>query len=130
MNRKNLINLRDRTEEDRKRIARLGGLARQEQRRQRFQTKKSFKAFFELDDFIETYNKKSKGRNFNFNLKKVNETTNEYLDKLSEDTLKALENYSKELEEEKLKKEEKRKKQRKAINRRYYLKRKKALRKS
>ena len=134
MNLSNLIDLRDRTTEDRRRIARLGGLARQEQRRRFFKFKKALDDLIEIDNFIGQYVKKPKS-----NRVKIRYTGNGYKDLTTsninyfsatrEDFNKAYSIYLKELEAEALKKEKKRKQQRKKINKRYYEKHKKALRK-
>lgn len=125
----NLIDLRSRPLEERREIARLGGLARQKQRREQLAFKKTLEAFFEVDDFIGNYNKKSKHRNFAFS-RNFSKSGANYFNCLIEDTKKALENYDKELQKEEAKRQKRKKAIRKKINRRYYLKRKKRLKKT
>ena len=134
MNLSNLIDLRDRTKEDRRRIARLGGLARQEQRRRVYRQKKALDDLIEIEDFISQYVKRRKANRIN-----LRHTGNGYRNLIAynscyysatiEDFNKAYNIYLKEIEEENLRKEKKRKRQRKKINKRYYEKHKKALRK-
>lgn len=126
----NLIDLRSRPLEERREIARKGGLARQEQRRKQLAFKKTLEAFFEVDDFIGTYNKKNKSRNFTFNNGNLSKSGANFLNCILRDSAKALENYDKELQKEEAKRQKRKKAIRKKINRRYYLKRKKRLKKT
>ena len=116
MNNKNLISLADRTEEERKEIARLGGLARQKQRRERLATKKRVEAYFNSYSIINEYIEKPKHIKSIYNSNLLKNPSN-YINNYIYDLIKTLELIEKE--------EEIRKKElRKAINRRYYLKRK------
>lgn len=131
MNIKNLISLADRPQEDRIAIARLGGLARQEQRRHIFKMQRELNALLELNDFIDNYCKHPKSN-------RIKPTRNLYSSKYSNNLYSAMRsdlgtaytNYNKEIEIENLKKEKQRKRRRKATNRKYYLKHRKNLRKT
>ena len=133
MNLENLISLADRPLEERREIARKGGLARQEQRRKQLALRKALNGMLQAEDLISKYCKKPKSRK-GFNLRGRNPYKNlhsvgtNFTLAMREDLLEV---YRK-LEEEEQKEEELRairKKQiRKEINRRYYLK-KKALKK-
>lgn len=132
MNLENLISLGDRPLEERREIARLGGLARQEQRRKQFALRRALNGMLEAENLISKYCKKPKsskgfnirGRNPYRNLHNIG--TNFTL-AMRDDLLEVYEK----LEEEERQEEELRairKKQiRKEINRRYYLKRKRTL---
>jgi hypothetical protein len=124
---KNLIDLRSRPVEERKKIARLGGLTRLEQIKKEHAYKKLLKLLLETDTLIEKYVKEPKSRDFNFNRKQMLSSGTNWLNYLLYD----IEQLAKALDEEELREKEAnelRKKQiRKAINRRYYLKRKERL---
>lgn len=127
MNNRNLISLASRSIEDRQRIARLGGLARQKQRRHQTELKKALENLLRIDAFIEE-NSTNKRNNIalNYNGRNLNRCYSKYkanfYSAYNEDLTEAIENY--------IAKEEQRKKQkRKEINRRYYLKHKRTLRK-
>lgn len=126
MNAENLISLGDRPLEERREIARLGGLARQEQRRKQFALRRALNGMLEAENLISKYCKKPKSKkSSNFKLKNISTFGINYFSNLRADLLEAYENFNEELkEEEKL--ELLRKKQiRKEINRRYYLKHRK-----
>ena len=126
MNLENLISLADRPIEERREIARLGGLARQEQRRKQFALRKALNGMLQADDLISKYCKKPKSKKaYRVSSKNPYKYSANIFSNMRDDLLEVYEK----LEEEERHEEELRairKKQiRKAINRRYYLKHKK-----
>lgn len=131
-NYKNLIDLRSRPIEERREIARKGGLARQEQRRKQLALRKALNRMLQTEDLISKYCKKPKsskgfyirGRNPYRNLNRVGTS---FTLAMRDDLLEVYEK----LEEEERQEEEiraiRKKAIRKEINRRYYLKHKRAL---
>ena len=119
MNKENLISLANRPLEDRKRIARLGGLARQEQRRKQFKVRSLLYSLMDAEPLIKTYCKNPRSSNYKIkNKKQLYNSSLDYSIKLKQDVLEVI----KELDAE----EELRKKQlRKERNRRYYIKHRK-----
>lgn len=122
-NYKNLIDLRSRPIEERREIARKGGLARQEQRRKTFRLRKNLQNFLLFEDFISQYTKKNRRNKLNF--KNLNSFSASYGIALQEDIADAKENLLKEIEKEELKRIAHKKKIRKRINHRYYMKHRK-----
>ena len=122
-NYKNLIDLRSRPIEERREIARKGGLARQEQRRETFRLRKAFNDYMLLEDFLSRYTKRSK-RN-RLNCRSLNSFSASYGIALQEDIADARTNLLKEMEKEELKRIAHKKKIRKRINHRYYMKHRK-----
>lgn len=123
----NLIDLRSRPIEERREIARLGGLARQEQRRKEFTFRKALNGMLEADDLIGQYVKKPKSRNFTFNSKKMLSSGANWLTNLFSDLEQVAEALDEEERRENEAREIRKKELRKEINRRYYLKRKERL---
>lgn len=122
-NYKNLIDLRSRPIEERREIARKGGLARQEQRRETFRLRKALNNYMLFEDFISQYTKKNRRNRLNF--RSLNSFSASYGIALQEDIAEARTNLLKEMEKEELKRIERKKKQRKKINHRYYMKHRK-----
>lgn len=118
-NYENLIDLRSRPIEERREIARKGGLARQEQRRQAFRLQKHLKAMLELDEVLSQYTRKNRRNKLNFN--SLSSFSASYTIALQEDIEDAKKNFLKEEE----KRQEHKKKLRKRINHRYYMKHRK-----
>ena len=126
MSNNNLISLGDRSLEERKKIARLGGLARQEQRRKQIAMKKTLEGMLNADAYINKYVKNPKYlKTVMYNSKNTYKYSFNLFSVMYEDIQEA--NRRKEVIEEKelIKRKKKLKKQRKKINRRYYLKKKK-----
>lgn len=123
----NLIDLRSRPIEERREIARLGGLARQEQRRKQLAFRKALNGMLEADDLIGQYVKKPKSRNFTFNSKKMLSSGANWLTNLFSDLEQVAEALDEEERKENEAREIRKKELRKEINRRYYLKRKERL---
>lgn len=108
----NLIDLRSRPIEERRAIARLGGLARQEQRRQQLTLRKLLNfAINDAEDLIEKYIEKPKHNKVHY----------------TKSFMVLMQEYEEALELERIEKESRKKQIRKEINRRYYLKRKERL---
>lgn len=123
----NLIDLRSRPIEERREIARLGGLARQEQRRKELAFKKALNGMLEADGLIGQYVKKPKSRDFTFNSKKMLSSGATWLTNLFSDLEQVAEALDEEERRENEARELRRKQLRKVYNRRYYLKRKERL---
>jgi len=122
-NYKNLIDLRSRPIEERREIARKGGLARQEQRRRDFALKKSLNNYFMLEELISRYTKKNRRNKLNF--RSLNSFSASYNLAMQEDLADARNNLLKEMEKDELKRIARKKRQRKKINHRYYMKHRK-----
>lgn len=129
---KNLIDLRSRPIEERREIARKGGLARQDQRRKQLALRKALNGMLQAEALISKYCKKPKSSK-GFYIRGINPYRN--LNRVGTSFTLAmrddlLEVYEK-LEEEERQEEEiraiRKKAIRKEINRRYYLKHKRAL---
>ena len=123
-NYENLIDLRSRPIEERREIARKGGLARQEQRRHNFALRRSLNNYMLLEDFISQYTKK-KRRHKNVSYKSLNSFSASYSLAMQEDIADAKKNLLKEMEQDELKRIAHKKKIRKRINHRYYMKHRK-----
>lgn len=126
---KNLIDLRSRPIEERREIARKGGLARQEQRRKQFSMQRALRGMLEADGLIAQDVKKPKSRNFTFNSRKMLNSGATWLTNLFSDLEQVAEALDEEERRENEARELRRKQLRKEVNRRYYLKRKESLRK-
>lgn len=127
INYENLIDLRSRPIEERREIARLGGLARQEQRRKQFAMRRALNGMLEADGLISEYVKKPKSRNFTFNSRKMLSSGANFLSNLFSDLEQVAEALDEEERQEAEARELRRKELRKVYNRRYYLKRKERL---
>ena len=127
INYENLIDLRSRPIEERREIARLGGLARQEQRRKQFAMRRALNGMLEADGLISEYVKKPKSRNFTFNSRKMLNSSANFLSNLFSDLEQVAEALDEEERRENEARELRRKELRKVYNRRYYLKRKERL---
>ena len=127
INYENLIDLRSRPIEERREIARLGGLARQEQRRKQFAMRNTLRGMLEADGLISEYVKKPKSRNFTFNSKKMLNSGANWLTNLYSDLYEVAKALDEEERQEAEARELRKKELRKVYNRRYYLKRKERL---
>lgn len=119
----NLVDLRSRPIEERREIARKGGLARQEQRRKAFRLQKSLNNYFMLEEVLSRYTKKNRRNKLSF--RSLNSFSASFGIALQKDIEDARTNLLKEIEQEELKRQEHKKKQRKKINHRYYMKHRK-----